>query len=472
MWNIQQSYIDGAFVPVHGHERLECINPTTQAVIGTVTLADREDAKRAIAAARQAQAAMKRTSKAERIAMLKRLQSAVLASTDDIRDSAIEEYGAPFNRAQWVSQYASQSFANAAQTLETYELVRRVGSATVSMEPVGVAALIAPWNSTAGTICSKLASAIAGGCAAVIKPSELSALQAHVLAQVLHRAELPKGVINIVLGRGSDVGDELSTSPHVAKISFTGSTTTGKLIARAGIESMKRVNLSLTGKSASIVLDDADFDTAIPLALNAAFMNNGQACVAGTRLLVPRTRVKEVIERLKILVEALVVGDPHNPATAIGPLVNQAQFDRVQGFIRRGREQGATLVCGGEGRPSDLSRGYFVRPTVFADVDNEMDIAREEIFGPVLSIIAYDDEEQAVAIANGSVYGLQAYVFSRQQERALRLAARLEAGSVLINRIAPELLAPFGGVKQSGIGREFGVFGLEGFLEAKSVVSE
>ncbi|MFJ2325229.1 aldehyde dehydrogenase family protein [Pseudomonas sp. NPDC087690] len=472
MWNIQQSYIDGAFIPVHGHERLECINPTTQAVIGTVTLADREDAKRAIAAARQAQAAMKRTSKAERIAMLKRLQSAVLASTDDIRDSAIEEYGAPFNRAQWVSQYASQSFANAAQTLETYELVRRVGSATVSMEPVGVAALIAPWNSTAGTICSKLASAIAGGCAAVIKPSELSALQAHVLAQVLHRAELPKGVINIVLGRGSDVGDELSTSPHVAKISFTGSTTTGKLIARAGIESMKRVNLSLTGKSASIVLDDADFDTAIPLALNAAFMNNGQACVAGTRLLVPRTRVKEVIERLKILVEALVVGDPHNPATAIGPLVNQAQFDRVQGFIRRGREQGATLVCGGEGRPSDLSRGYFVRPTVFADVDNEMDIAREEIFGPVLSIIAYDDEEQAVAIANGSVYGLQAYVFSRQQERALRLAARLEAGSVLINRIAPELLAPFGGVKQSGIGREFGVFGLEGFLEAKSVVSE
>jgi aldehyde dehydrogenase (NAD+) len=472
MWNIQQSYIDGAFVPVHGHERLECINPTTQAVIGTVTLADREDAKRAIAAARQAQAAMKRTSKAERIAMLKRLQSAVLASTDDIRNSAIEEYGAPFNRAQWVSQYASQSFANAAQTLETYELVRRVGSATVSMEPVGVAALIAPWNSTAGTICSKLASAIAGGCAAVIKPSELSALQAHVLAQVLHRAELPKGVINIVLGRGSDVGDELSTSPHVAKISFTGSTTTGKLIARAGIESMKRVNLSLTGKSASIVLDDADFDTAIPLALNAAFMNNGQACVAGTRLLVPRTRVKEVIERLKILVEALVVGDPHNPATAIGPLVNQAQFDRVQGFIRRGREQGATLVCGGEGRPSDLSRGYFVRPTVFADVDNEMDIAREEIFGPVLSIIAYDDEEQAVAIANGSVYGLQAYVFSRQQERALRLAARLEAGSVLINRIAPELLAPFGGVKQSGIGREFGVFGLEGFLEAKSVVSE
>jgi aldehyde dehydrogenase (NAD+) len=472
MWNIQQSYIDGAFIPVHGHERLECINPTTQAVIGTVTLADREDAKRAIAAARQAQAAMKRTSKAERIAMLKRLQSAVLASTDDIRNSAIEEYGAPFNRAQWVSQYASQSFANAAQTLETYELVRRVGSATVSMEPVGVAALIAPWNSTAGTICSKLASAIAGGCAAVIKPSELSALQAHVLAQVLHRAELPKGVINIVLGRGSDVGDELSTSPHVAKISFTGSTTTGKLIARAGIESMKRVNLSLTGKSASIVLDDADFDTAIPLALNAAFMNNGQACVAGTRLLVPRTRVKEVIERLKILVEALVVGDPHNPATAIGPLVNQAQFDRVQGFIRRGREQGATLVCGGEGRPSDLSRGYFVRPTVFADVDNEMDIAREEIFGPVLSIIAYDDEEQAVAIANGSVYGLQAYVFSRQQERALRLAARLEAGSVLINRIAPELLAPFGGVKQSGIGREFGVFGLEGFLEAKSVVSE
>ncbi|WP_392889597.1 aldehyde dehydrogenase family protein [Pseudomonas migulae] len=470
MWNINQAYIDGAFVPVQGREVVECINPTTEAVMGTVTLANREDAKLAIAAAQRAQDAMGRTTKAERIDMFKRLQIAVLASTDAIRDTAIEEYGAPFARAQWVSQYASQCFANAAQTLEDYELVRPIGAATVVMEPVGVAGLIAPWNSTAGTVCSKLASAIAAGCASVIKPSELSALQTQVLAQALHGAGLPNGVFNILLGRGSDVGDEISTSPDIAKISFTGSTPTGKLIAHAGIETMKRVSLALTGKSASIILADADFASAIPLALNAAFMNNGQACVAGTRLLVPRKRLKDVIEQVKTLVDALVVGDPRDPATAIGPLVSRAQYDRVQGFIRRGQVQGATLIAGGEGRPEGLTQGYFVRPTVFADVSNDMDIAREEIFGPVLSILAYDTEEEAIAIANASLYGLQAYVFTQQPERAKRIASRLQAGTVLINRIAPELLAPFGGVKQSGIGREFGVFGLEAFLEAKTVV--
>ncbi|KOY02436.1 aldehyde dehydrogenase family protein [Pseudomonas nunensis] len=472
MWHINQAYIDGKFVPVQGREIVECINPTTEALMGTVTLANRDDAKRAIAAADRAQVAMGRTTKAERIDMLRRLQAAVLASTEQIRDTAIEEYGAPFARAQWVSQYASQCFANAAQTLEAYELVRSMGAAKVFMEPVGVAGLIAPWNSTAGTICSKLASAIAAGCASVIKPSELSALQAHTLAQALDRAGLPDGVFNILLGRGSDVGDEISTSPLIAKISFTGSTPTGKLIAHAGVETMKRVSLALTGKSAAIVLDDADFDTAIPLALNAAFMNNGQACVAGTRLLVPRARLKEVIERVKTLVAALVVGNPEEPATDIGPLVSRAQYDRVQGFIRRGQEQGATLIAGGEGRPFGLEKGYFVQPTVFADVNNDMDIAREEIFGPVLSILAYDSEAHAIEIANATIYGLQAYVFSQRQERANGIASRLEAGTVLINRMTPDLLAPFGGVKQSGIGREFGILGLEAFLEAKTVASQ
>ncbi|CAI8774187.1 3-succinoylsemialdehyde-pyridine dehydrogenase [Pseudomonas sp. IT-347P] len=472
MWKINHSYIDGAFVPVQGQETMECLNPATEAVIGTATLAGREDARRAIAAAQRAQHSMNLTSKAERIDMLKRLQAAVLASTDEIRDTAIEEYGAPFARAQWVSRYASQSFANAAQTLESYELVRHFGDARVVMAPVGVAALIAPWNSTAGTICSKLASAIAAGCASVIKPSELSPLQTDVLARALHRAELPKGVFNILLGRGADVGDEISRSADVAKISFTGSTATGKLIARSAVETMKRVSLSLTGKSASIILDDADFDTAIALAVNAAFMNNGQACVAGTRLLVPRNLERDIIERVTAQVATMTVGQPQDPATVIGPLVNQAQFDRVQGFIRRGLEQGARLVAGGEGRPAGLNKGYYVRPTVFAHVSNDMDIAREEIFGPVLSIIAYDSDEQAIEIANASVYGLQAYVFSQQPERARRLAARLEVGSVLINRIAPELLAPFGGLKQSGVGREFGVFGLESYLEPKSIVMD
>jgi aldehyde dehydrogenase (NAD+) len=470
MWNIDKAYIGGAFVPVQGSEVVEALNPATQQVIGTATLANRDDAKRAIAAAKRAQQALRRTGKAERIEMLEQLSAAVLARTDEIRDVTIEEYGGPLARAQWVSQYASQCFAGAAKTLEAYELTRRIGDATVVMEPVGVAGLIAPWNSTAGTVCSKLASAIAAGCATVIKPSELSPIQSQVVAEALHGAGLPAGVFNILLGRGADVGDEISTSPDVAKISFTGSTATGKFIAHAGIDTMKRVSLALTGKSASVVLDDADLATVLPLAVNAAFMNNGQACVAGTRLLVPRSRMKEALERVAAIVAGMRVGDPRDAATAIGPLATQAQYERIQRFIRRGLEQGATLVAGGEGRPEGLRRGWFVKPTVFGDVRNDMDIAREEIFGPVLSVIGYDDEDEAVRIANDSAYGLQAYVFSSQPERARRVASRLQAGSVLVNRIAPELLAPFGGVKQSGVGREFGVFGMEAFMEPKTIV--
>jgi aldehyde dehydrogenase (NAD+) len=471
LWRIDQAYIGGAFVRVQGSETIESVNPATGQVIGTATLASRDDARLAIAAARQAQESLRRSSKAERIDMLRRLQAAVLAHTGRIRDITIEEYGGPLARAQWISQYASQCFANSADALAQHEPVRRIGEATVLMQPVGVAALIAPWNSSAGSICSKLASALAAGCASVIKPSELGPIQAQVVAEALHQAGLPPGVFNIVIGRGSDVGDELSRHPDVAKLSFTGSTATGKLIARAGIDTMKRVSLALTGKSASILLDDADLASAVPLALNAAFMNNGQACVAGSRLLVPRARMDAVCERLRSAVAAMRVGDPRDPATHIGPLASQAQYERVQHYIRRGLAQGASLVAGGGGKPAGAEAGYFVRPTVFAHVTNDMDIAREEIFGPVLSVIAYDNEEDAIRIANDSVYGLQAYVFSPDAQRAARIAARLEAGTVLINRIAPELLAPFGGVKQSGIGREFGVFGLEAFLEPKTIVA-
>jgi aldehyde dehydrogenase (NAD+) len=466
-----QAYINGAFVRVQGSEIVESVNPATGQLIGRSVLANRDDAKLAIAAARQAQDALRRTGKAERIAMLKRLQAAVLAHTDRIRDITIEEYGGPYARAQWISQYASQCFATAAEALEQHEPERRIGEATVVMEPVGVATLIAPWNSAAGSIYSKLASALAAGCASVIKPSELGPLQARVVAEALHEAGLPPGVFNIVVGRGADVGDELATHPDIAKISFTGSTATGKLIARAGIETMKRVSLALTGKSASILLDDADLASAVPLAVNAAFMNNGQACVAGSRLLVPRERMEEAVERVRSVVAAMRVGDPRDPDTQIGPLASQAQFERIQRYIRRGLEQGATLVAGGEGKPAGLDAGFFVRPTVFANVSNDTDIAREEIFGPVLSMIAYDGEEDAVRIANDSVYGLQAYVFSPDRERAARIAARLEAGTVLINGIVPELRAPFGGVKQSGLGREFGIHGLEAFLEPKTIVT-
>ncbi|CAN7723252.1 aldehyde dehydrogenase family protein [Variovorax paradoxus] len=471
MWNIDQAYIDGAFVPVQGSERLEICNPATERAIGTVTLANREDAKRAIAAANRAQPALARSTRAQRIDMLRRLEAAVLARTDRIREATIEEYGGPLARSQWVSNYASQCFATTAQALRDYAFERRLGEATVVMEPVGVAGLIAPWNAAAGSICSKLASAIAAGCASVIKPSELGPLQAQAVTEALHDAGLPPGVFNVLLGRGSDVGDEIATSAGIAKISFTGSTQTGKLIARAGVDTMKRVSLALSGKSATLVLDDADLAATLPLALNAAFMNNGQACVAGTRLLIPRAHMKAAIEQVRAAAAALRVGDPRDPATAVGPLASQAQFDRMQHFIRRGLAQGATLVAGGEGRPDGFERGWFVRPTVFAEVRNDMDIAREEIFGPVLSMIGYGDEDEAISIANDSPYGLQAYVFSSDAQRALRVASRLRAGTVLVNRIAPELAAPFGGVKQSGVGREFGVFGMEAFLEPKTIAA-
>ena len=467
-----QNYIDGAFVPVTGEELVDIVDPASEDVVGRARLASRDDARRAVEAAMRAQPAFGRTSVAERIGMLERLQAAMLTHADALLEATITEYGGPVTRAQWVANYASQCFADAARALSSYAFERPVGGSTVVMEPVGVSALFAPWNSTAGTMASKLAAAIAAGCATVIKPSELSPWQAHVVACAIDAAGLAPGVVNIVTGRGVDVGAEIGTHPGVAKLSFTGSTPTGKLIARSAVDTMKRVSLALTGKSASLLLDDADLETALPLVLGAAFMNSGQACVAGTRLLVPRARMSDVVARLRSAVAALRVGDPRDPATAIGPMVSRAQYERVQHFIRRGLDQGATLIAGGEGRPRGLDRGWFVQPTVFADVRNDMDIAREEIFGPVLSVLPVDSEDEAIAVANDSPYGLQAYVFSSDAPRARRVASRLQAGTVLINRVAPDLLAPFGGVKQSGVGREFGVAGMEAFLEAKTVTSD
>lgn len=470
MQHLNQAYINGNFVALKGNEVLDIVSPVTERIIAKATLGNREDAKSAILAAYKAQPAMAKTTKTERIEMLMQLREAVLAEHLRIRDTTIEEYGGPIARAQWVSQYASQCFANAAQILKDYPFSSKAGSATVVMEPVGVAALIAPWNSTAGTLCSKLAYAIAAGCTSVIKPSELSPLQTRVVTEALHQAALPDGIFNVLIGRGIDVGDEICTNPAITKISFTGSTQTGKLVAQSGLNTMKRVSLALSGKSAAIVLEDADLPSALSMALNSAFLNNGQACVSGSRLLVPGKKLEQVIRIIKALVDAMQVGDPHLTTTMIGPLANLAQYNRVQHFISRGIEQGATLLAGGLGKPQGLQTGYFVKPTVFSDVQNHMDIAREEIFGPVLSILTYDTEEDAIALANDSDFGLQAYLFSSQPEKAARLAERLVAGTVLINRITPDLLAPFGGVKQSGIGREFGVLGLESYLEPKTIV--
>jgi aldehyde dehydrogenase (NAD+) len=470
MHTIDQIYIDGAFVTPHGEERFELFNPATEEVIGTVRLADEEDTRRAIAAAKRAFPAFSRTTVAERIALLRRMHAAVEARGDDLFAALLEEYGAPVNRGRWMVQHASSVFLDAIETLEHFEFERRKGTATVVMQAVGVVGLITPWNSNAGFICGKLATAIAAGCTSVIKPSEMSALQTRVVTEALHAAGAPAGVFNIVTGRGEVVGAAIVDSPDIAKISFTGSTAVGKGIVRAAADTLKRVTLELGGKSPVVILDDADFDAAVPLALMAGFANSGQACIAGTRLLVPRSRLADFESRIAAAANAVVSGDPSDHGTDVGPMVSRKQWDRVQGYIRKGAEEGARLIAGGEGRPEGHTRGWLVRPTVFTDVRNDMTIAREEIFGPVLSIIAYDDEEHAIAIANDTPYGLQAYVLSADTARARRVASRIDAGRVLINTLSHEPKAPFGGFKQSGLGREYGSFGLEAYLEPKALL--
>jgi aldehyde dehydrogenase (NAD+) len=346
-----------------------------------------------------------------------------------------------------------------------------VGIADVVMQPLGVAGLITPWNSDAGFICGKLAAALAAGCTAVVKPSEMSAIQTRVVTEALHAAGLPPGVFNIVTGRGDTVGAELSSHRDVAKLSFTGSTAVGKTILREAANTLKRVTLELGGKSPVVVLDDANFDEVVPLVMQAGFMNSGQACIAGTRILVPQNRLAEFDARVRDEVARVQAGDPRDPQTSVGPMVSQKQWERVQRYIRIGMEEGARLIAGGEGRPDGVEAGWFVRPTVFSGVTNDMTIAREEIFGPVLSIITYRDVEEAISIANDTDYGLQAYVFSSDAQRARELASRIDAGRVLVNTLAHEPAAPFGGFKQSGIGREYGVFGLESFLEPKALIS-
>jgi aldehyde dehydrogenase (NAD+) len=467
---VEKIYIDGQFVEPHGQEWFDLYNPSIGEVIGRVRLADAEDATMAIAAARRALPILAQSSKTQRMAWLQQLHAAMSERVDELAAATTLEYGAPSTRAIWGARFAAEAFLNAARTLEDYSFTKPVGAAEVRMESVGVAALITPWNANAGFICNKLATAIAAGCPTVIKPSEMSAIQTQIVTEALHEAKLPAGAFNIITGRGEVVGNELTGSPHIAKISFTGSTNVGKAILRASADTMKRVTLELGGKSPTIILDDAILEEAVKLAVTAGFQNSGQACIAGTRILVPEHALEDVIRIAQRAVADVKVGHLDSQDSAIGPMVSARQYERVQHYIKRGIEEGATLIAGGEGHPDGLG-GYYVKPTVFANVSNAMTIAREEIFGPVLCILTYRDEDEAVAIANDTVYGLQAYVISSDQHRAHAVATRLEAGRVIINGAPHDPFAPFGGFKQSGIGREYGVFGLETFLEAKSILT-
>src|SRR6476660_9006558 len=470
MQTITKHYINGTFVESHGSEVMDIGKPTNGQVIARVTLADEEDTRHAIAAAKSAFASFGRSTKEERANILRRRHQAASARVDDLTAAMVEEYGGVVRFAGLIVLSGVNAFLAAEQALQELPLTRNWGKTTVTLEPVGVAGLITAWNANTLFICLKLASAVAAGCTVVIKPSELSSLQTRVLVEALDEANLPKGLLNVVTGLGNVVGAELVRNPDVDKISFTGSVAVGQTIMRDGAATMKRVTLELGGKSPTILLDDAVLDKAIPSALIMAFLNSGQACAAGTRLLIPKSRLDDIKQRIRDTMRTFTVGDPANPKTAIGPMVSQKQYERVQSYIRKGIEEGAEVLAGGEGHPDGLDAGYFVKPTVFVNVKNDMTIAREEIFGPVLCVIAYDSEDEASRIANDSKFGLHAGVLGTDLQRARRVASQIRSGRVVINGMTDDPQAPWGGFKYSGVGREYGRYGIEAFLETRAIL--
>lgn len=470
MRTIKEIYINGEFVAPKGTQIFDLINPTSNIKEAEVVLGNEEDVQLAVEAAKEALKAFSQTSKKERIQYLKQLHDAVEARIPELVDVMVREYGGTYQFASMINTYSLDDFKAMTEVLNDFEFQQNVGKSKVNLQPVGVVGIIIPWNMSNGFICTKIASAIAAGCTVVIKPSEMSAQQTQVMAECIHAAGLPKGVVNIVNGLGNIVGAEITRNPGISKISFTGSTNVGRIIAKGAVDTMKRVTLELGGKSPNIILDDANLQEAIPMAVIAAFLNSGQACAAATRLIVPATKLEEINTLVKATVANFKVGNPADHDTAIGPMVSKIQFEKVQDYIKIGQEEGATLLIGGMGKPQGLEAGNFTRATVFTNVKNHMRIAQEEIFGPVLSIIPYDNEEEAIEIANDTIYGLAAYISSSDTDRANRVAARIDAGRICINGLSHDSKAPFGGFKQSGIGREYGLFGLEEYLEPKAIL--
>jgi aldehyde dehydrogenase (NAD+) len=470
MKSLTTHYIDGAFVESHGREVMDIVRPTDGQVIGRVTLADEDDTRRAVAAARRAFVTYGRSTKEERAKILRRLHEAASKRIDDLTDAMVEEYGGVVRFARLIVESGVNAFLAAEKALHEMPWTTSWDKTTVTLEPVGVAGLITAWNANALFVCLKVASAVAAGCTVVVKPSELSSIQTRVLIEALHEAGLPKGVLNVVTGRGEIVGAELVRNPDVDKISFTGSVGVGERIMRDGATTMKRITLELGGKSPTILLDDAKLEEAVPAALMMAFLNSGQACAAGSRLLVPKSRLEEVKRIIRESMREMTVGDPADPKISVGPMVSQKQCERVQSYIRKGIDEGAEVLAGGEGHPEGLEAGYFVKPTVFVNVKNSMAIAQEEIFGPVLCVISYDSEEDAVRIANDSKYGLHGAVLGTDLKRARRLASQLRTGRVVINGMTDDPQAPWGGFKYSGVGREYGRYGIEAFLETRAIL--
>lgn len=469
MQHVEKIFIDGRFVTPHGTELMDVYNPSTNEVIAKVRLANEIDTQLAIAAAQKAYQVYSKASLETRAQYLESIARAIESKLEKLVEITMKEYGASRYFSEYIIRDGINSFRVAKELLKEENFTRKINDeTTVFLEPVGVAGLITPWNGSMWFMCVKTSTALAAGCTVVIKPSEMSALENMALAECFADAQIPAGLINVLNGRGDVVGSEITRHPDISKISFTGSTIVGKIIAKGAVDTMKRVTLELGGKSPSIILPDADLATAIPFVLGVGLMNSGQACIAGTRILVPESRLEEIKQALKEGINAFKAGRPEE-GSLIGPMVSKKQYERVQSYIKKGIEEGAEILAGGEGHPEGLENGNFVRPTIFVNVSNHMNIAREEIFGPVLSVITYKDEEDAIHIANDSTYGLHAYIAAVDLDHAKKVANRILAGRIMINGVYEGSKAPFGGFKQSGVGREFGQFGLEAFLEPKAV---
>ncbi len=463
-------FIGGEWVEPTGNEPIEVVNSTTEEVMGTVPACSPEDADRAVAAAREAFDAWSRTSREERAGYIAAIAAGLGERSEEIAATISQELGMPLKLSQIVQVgLPTSQFAAMPGLMEEVAWEEEIGNSRVLREPVGVVGAITPWNYPLNQIAAKVAPALAAGCTVVLKPSEVTPLNAFQLAEVIEAVGLPPGVFNLITGTGPVVGEAIAAHPGVDMVSFTGSTRAGKRVSELASASVKPVAMELGGKSPNVILDDADLARAVPDGVAKCFLNSGQTCSALTRMLVPRDKLAEAERIAAETAETFTPGDPFAESTRLGPLVSDVQRDRVRGFIEKGQAEGAKLLTGGAEPPEGLDRGYFVRPTVFSEVTPEMTIAREEIFGPVLAIQPYDGEDDAVRIANDSAYGLAGGVWSADQERAIAVAKRIRTGQIEINGGAFNPLAPFGGYGQSGHGRENGRYGLEELLQVKSL---
>eukprot|EP01037_Dinobryon_pediforme_P014465 gene14465-14590_t len=470
-WNGAEFYIDGKWAAPQAARYIDVIDPATELAVASLALGNADDVDLAVAAAKRAFATYSLTSREERLALLTRIVELMRTRFDDLADAMTAEMGAPhvFSREGQVAS-GIEHFDRMIEVLRTFSFETKMGSSRVVKEAAGVCGLITPWNWPLNQIACKVAPALAAGCTMVLKPSEIAPLSAIVFAEILHEAGVPKGVFNLVHGDGPSVGHAMAIHPDIDVMSFTGSTRAGIQVARDSADTVKRVLQELGGNSANVVLDDADLETAVVNGIAGCYLNSGQSCDSPARLLVPHALMDQAINIARAAAQSYSVGKPDDTSTHLGPVVSEAHFNKIQSFIEIGIKEGAELVIGGVGRPEALNVGYYVKPTVFGRVTPEMTIARNEIFGPVLSIIGYASEAEAVKIANDTEYGLAAYVQSGDIKRARAVARQMRAGTVQINYPAADYLVPFGGYKRSGNGREYGAYGLHDYLELKSVV--